>query len=94
MRSMSTRSSIRRDSCSIWRSITLWLHATSGSCGPLRAEDRDRVADRRERIAQLVRERGEELVLALVLGLQRFLGELAVVDVGADRHPAVVRSGV
>ena len=36
MRSMSKRSSIRRESCSIWRSITPWLHATSGSCDPLR----------------------------------------------------------
>jgi hypothetical protein len=37
-------------------------------------EQREAVAQRRERVAQLVRERGEELVLAPVGGTQRLLG--------------------
>jgi hypothetical protein len=58
------------------------------------AKDRGGVAHRGERVAQLVRERGQELVFAALLVEQRLLHELAVVDVGADRHPAVGGRGV
>ena len=43
-----------------------------------------RVANRRERIAQLVRQRGQELVLAPVGLLQRGIGALAGADVARD----------
>jgi len=59
----------------------------------LLAEDGDGVADRRQRIAQLVREHGEEIVLAPLGFAQRLLGELAVVDIGDYRHPAVGGAG-
>ena len=45
------------------------------------------IADRRQRIAQLVRERGEELVLAPVGVAQRFFGHPAIVDVRACADP-------
>ena len=51
-------------------------------------EDRHRVADRRERVAQLVGERGQELVLAPVGVAQRLLHLLALVDVEGDADPA------
>ncbi len=50
--------------------------------------DLHRVADRCERVAQLVRERGEELVLAQVGIVQRGLGVLAQRDVRDDAQEA------
>src|SRR4051812_39034002 len=55
----------------------------------LLGEQRDRVADRRERVAQLVRQHGEELVLAPVGFAQRLLRLLALVNIGNNRYPAV-----
>ena len=74
MRAMSSRSSTRRAMCATWRSITSRLQARSGSAAPSRPRMRDAVADRRQRVAQLVRQRGEELVLAPVGLAQRLLG--------------------
>src|SRR5262249_35475914 len=48
------------------------------------AKDEDRIADGSERIAKLVREDGEELVLAPVVRAQRFLGSLAIEQVAVD----------
>ena len=64
---------------------------------PAQVEQPDRARDRRERVAQLVRQRRQELVLALralaQLGirlLQRRLRALAVRDIAeVDPHPAV-----
>src|SRR5262249_371107 len=55
----------------------------------LLAEDGERVADRRERVAQLVRQHRHEVVLATVGLAQRLLAGLAVVDVAHHRHPAL-----
>src|SRR4029077_19943524 len=52
----------------------------------------DGVADRRERIAQLVGERGEELVLAPLGLAQRVFHQLAVVDVRDHPHQPVRRA--
>ncbi len=52
------------------------------------AQHLDRIADRRERVAQLVRERRDEVVL-LAIGLaQRLLGVLALGDVHRDAEAA------
>ena len=48
------------------------------------AQDVQPRADRRERIAQLVRERGEEFVLAAIGFLQRLDGAHAIGDVDAE----------
>ncbi len=87
--------------------LDLPLDHLLGAAGPLaprgRArEDEEAVFDRRQRVAQLVRERGEEVVLAAVgflqglgegavaflAGAQGRLGELGVVDVGRGAVPA------
>ena len=47
-------------------------------------QDLEAVHDRRERVAQLVAERGEELVLAAIGGAQRLLGLLPLGEVAAD----------
>ena len=47
---------------------------------------------RRQRIAQLVTERGEELVLALIGETQRFLGARPVLEVPADLVLALART--
>ena len=75
MRETSSRSSTSRDSCSTWRSITSRAQTTCASSAAL-AHDLDRVADRRQRVAQLVRERRQELVLAAidVLRLRQLAG--------------------
>ena len=51
------------------------------AAGQRAVEEVDAVADRRERVAQLVREDAEELVLAPVRLAQRLLGALALGDV-------------
>ena len=51
---------------------------------PASLQDLERVAHRRERVAQLVRERGEELVLAPVGGAQRLLGAAALLDLALE----------
>ena len=53
----------------------------------VRLETLQREADRCQRIAQLVRERGQEFVLALVGIHQRVLGSLQFVDVGGGADP-------
>ena len=57
-------------------------------------EDRDRGADRRERVAQLVRQRGDELVLAAVGLAQRFLGGALLGHVHGDRTDVAPAGGV
>ena len=80
MRLMSSRSSTRWIICLSWRSM-MWRALSSGLRLVRQAHDLERVADRRERIAQLVGEGGEELVLAAVGAAQRLLDRLARGDV-------------
>ena len=79
MRLTSIKSSISRTSCEICRSITpvAWR---DGLRQRLHAQDLGDVAQRRERIAQLVRERGEEFVLELRFVMQPMF---AILDRGA-----------
>ncbi len=60
--------------CSTWRSMMACACSRSASGLAALPRHRDRVTDRRERVAQLVRQHGEELVLAPVRLAQRFLG--------------------
>ncbi len=60
----------------------------------VRIEDAHGVADGRERIAQLVRQRGQELVLAAVGLEQRTLGVLEPADVEVDAGPALDAPGL
>ena len=62
MRPMSSRSSTSRESCTVWRSIMSRQDESVGeSVGSvMRCNHPDRVAKRRERIAQFMRERGEK----------------------------------
>ena len=62
--------------------------------GRVRIEDAHGVANGRERIAQLVRQRGEELVLAPVGLEQRALGVLEAADVEIDAGPALDAPGL
>ena len=55
----------------------MWRALSSGLRLARQAHDLERVADRRQRIAQLVGEGGEELVLAAVGAAQRLLDRLA-----------------
>ena len=75
-----------------WRLITSWLQRFCASVAAGRLRDQRGLADRRERIAQLVRERREELVLAPVGFAQRRLGALAARDLALRRlvQPRVV----
>jgi hypothetical protein len=54
---------------------------------PFRAQHVQGVEDRRERVAQLVRQRGEELVLAAIRVAQGVGGDPLVVDVDRGPHP-------
>ena len=79
MRLTSIRSSISRTSCEICRSITPVAWRAVSDCG-FHPQDRRDVAKRRQGIAQLVRERGEEFVLQLRFVMQPVL---AILDGGA-----------
>ena len=57
--------------------------------GGVRIEDAHGVADRRQRIAQLVRQRRQELVLAAIGLEQCALGVLEAADVEIDAGPAL-----
>ena len=96
MRARSSRSSTRRPSCWLWRSSTSSDVATAGwSLVDELAQDRERIADRRERIAQLVAEDREELVLAAAQVFERrarsllgaFQGLVAMRDVARRCSP-------
>ena len=80
MRATSSRSSISRTSR---RELALH-HVLQRIVAPahLQAPDRQRVAQRRQRVAQFVREGGEELVLALVGLAQQLFGLGALADLG------------
>ena len=88
MRLTSSRSSIRRT-----RWLELALHHAARLVERRRVagaalQDRERVAQRRERVAQLVRQRGEELVLPPVGVLERRQRALLLGDVADDaEHP-------
>ena len=71
MRETSSRSSTSRTMWLTCRSIISPTRSAVGSCWPVEPQDVQRVADRRERVAQLVGEHGEELVLAAVGLAQR-----------------------
>ena len=67
IREMSSRSSTSRTSCSTWRSITSLAHCELSVVEAVSMpEDLHGVADRRQRVAQLVGQHGQELVLAAV----------------------------
>ena len=92
MRDTSSRSSIRRTICATWRSIIARAQAAaSRSCGFSR-NDLERVAQRRERVAQLVREDGEELVLAPVGFAQRGGDPVALAKIVANLVLAAPRA--
>ena len=75
MRDTSSRSSTSRTIWRSWRSIiSRARRATARGRRRASLQDLERVAQRRERVAQLVRERREELVLAPVGVAQRLLG--------------------
>ena len=94
MRETSSRSSSSSDMCCTCRSITLLDQRFCASLACLVARDRRGLADRRQRIAQLVRERREEFVLAAVGLEQLALLQLALRDVGEpDREIAIERRG-
>jgi hypothetical protein len=62
--------------------------------GGIRIEDAHGIANRRERIAQLVGQRGQELVLAPVGLEQGTLRVLETADVEVDARPALDASGL
>ena len=66
MRETSSRSSTRRDSCATCRSMTRARPIVAVAVGRAAARICSGVADRRQRVAQLVRQHREELVLAPV----------------------------
>ena len=49
----------------------------------------ERAADRRQRVAQFVRERGEELILPAIGLAQGDFGQLAIGEIDADAHTPV-----
>ena len=89
MRETSSRSSTSRVRWPTWRSMTPATRprapVVAGAAQRSRCE---RVADRRERVAQLVGEHREELVLAPVGVLQRALRVAPLGDVAEDQHDA------
>ena len=92
-RETSRRSSTIRARCPTWRATTSRARRAPSEAGSARSSRYDRAADRRERVAQLVREHGEVLVLAPIRLAQRVEGVLSLGDV-ADRHghePAALR---
>ena len=87
MREISSRSSTSRTRWLTWRSIMSWTRATAASAPPVARSRYERVAQRRERVAQLVRERREELVLRAVGFVQ-----LRSPAPGSPARPAGARS--
>ena len=71
MRETSSRSSIRRAMWSAWRPITSRAQFSVGGSDFVALHDVHRVADGRQRVAQLVRQHGQEFVLAPVGLLHR-----------------------
>ena len=74
MRETSSRSLTSRTRWLIWRSMTALTRTATGSCIPVACSSCRRCQQRRQRIAQLVAERGQKLVLAPVGEPERFLG--------------------
>ena len=85
MRDISSRSSTRRTRWLTWRSMMSRIAGFGRS--PCEAHEVQAVAQRRQRVAQLVRQRREELVLALVGLAQRGLRLLARGDVARGAEP-------
>ena len=84
MREMSSRSSIRRTMWPSWRSIISRAWATALGVAGREPHHLQAVAQRCQRIAQLVRQEREELVLAAVRLAQRLLRPLPLGDVAGD----------
>ena len=94
MRPTSRRSSIIRDMCRVCRSMTPRASPRGQGVGGLRrAQDMRRIRQRRERIAQLVGERGDEFVLGAIRGLQRVLLPLDQQLPLADSRVGVAQRG-
>ena len=84
MRETSSRSSTSRMRWLICRSMTSVDLRRHGVAKARDLEQLQAGQERRQRVAQLVAERREELVLALVGDAQRFFGARAVLEVTAD----------
>ena len=100
IRETSNRSSISRDRCLTWRLITSMDQAI-WSAASVRVANCDGAADRRQRVAQLVCQHGQELVLAAVgLGQllqpapQLVLQALPIGDVAEDEDHAGGRAAL
>ena len=94
----SSRSSIRRAMWASWRSTMARAPANGVAVGRRHLHDRDRVADRRQRIAQLVRQHRHELVLAprrlaQLIGVALALGDVDRVVIRRRRPSASVPAG-
>ena len=89
-RDMSSKSLTRLVIWLTWREMTSLVCLMSCGIEPLDGQELGRRCDGRQRIAQLVGEHRQELVLAAVGLLELFLGLLAFVDVAIeDRQPAI-----
>ena len=89
-RDMSSKSLTRLVIWLTWREMTSLVCLMSSAIEPLDRQELGRRRDGRQRIAQLVGEHRQELVLAAVGLLELFLGLLAFVDVAIeDRQPAI-----
>ena len=84
IRDTSSRSSTIRVMCLICSAMTS-IDQAVGPVRPFDAHDLNGVADRSQRVSQLVGEHGEKMILALVVFAKCFLHSLAVVDVGNHR---------
>ena len=90
MRETSSRSSTSRTRCRLWRSrVSSTRSGPPGPPGPRRSAQQLQAADdRRQRVAQLVGQRGQKLVLAAVGLPQRLLHAHPLGDVGVGAEPA------
>ena len=82
----SSRSSVRRTRCVSCRSMVARALSTTAGSSPRQPHDVERRPNRRQRVAELVRQRRQELVLPAVGVAKLHLGELAMghVDDHAD----------
>jgi hypothetical protein len=91
-RPTSSRSSTRRVTCVSCRSITSRQLRSTGLGQRLQLHDGDRVADRRQRVAQFVRQHGQELVHAPA-GLLQLLEPAPLAHVARDLGEAAQLAG-
>jgi hypothetical protein len=92
-RETSSRSFTRSVMCSAWRAMISLALATLRGSSVAELQQLGRGDDRRQRIAQLVRQHRQELVLLAVRGAQLVLDLLAAGDVAALDEDAVDVAG-